>query len=171
MAIGLTVYRLMGRKHDRKSWWKTVAFVSFLSIMPDLDVLFGLILQGNGVAFHRGPTHSLFFAICAGWPASHAWRLSSAIPRVDFITCGLLVLSHVIADAFTSPISFFWPFEMIWSSGHSGWLETARRTFLFSFNEYGIIVACLVLLVLLEMLRRYAPSIQELPKLLKKRGK
>jgi membrane-bound metal-dependent hydrolase YbcI (DUF457 family) len=158
MAIGLTLCRLLGRNHSHASWWKTLVFVALLSTLPDLDVLFGLLLQGNGAAFHRGPTHSLLFALWAAWMASHAWRLWSPIPRVDFATCFLLTISHVIADAFTSPISFFWPLQVTWSPGHADWIEIAKRTFLLGFGDYGVLVGCGFLLILVEMLRRYTPG-------------
>jgi hypothetical protein len=79
----------------------------------------------NGCAFHRGPTHSLLFALTCGFLASKASKVWTWLPRLEFPNCLALILSHVAADALlsTSPVSWFWPLEANWSAGHSGWQD------------------------------------------------
>lgn len=86
-------------------------------------MVLGLLLEWNGSAFHRGPTHSLAFAWVAGFLASEVSKRWDRLPRMGFWTCFALILSHVMADALLSPsaVSLLWPLETHWSSGHSDW--------------------------------------------------
>jgi hypothetical protein len=60
------------------------------------------------------------------------------------MTCFLLVLSHLLADAFltNSPISFFWPFTVYWSKGYMGWNEVFGSVVFENFQDVGIIIGC-----------------------------
>jgi membrane-bound metal-dependent hydrolase YbcI (DUF457 family) len=113
----------MGASRSAFSRWKFFAAIVVLSNLPDIDVIIGLIFHWNGSAFHRGPTHSLLFALIFGLLASRAASIWGRFPRMGFWTCFSLVLSHVAADALlsTSAVSFFWPLETNWSTGHSTW--------------------------------------------------
>ena len=62
-AIGLATYELANNYDSGLSRVKIFIFVTFLANIPDIDVFAGLLLEGNGNAFHRGPTHSILFAI------------------------------------------------------------------------------------------------------------
>jgi hypothetical protein len=140
-AIGLATYELNSEK-SALSRWKIFVFVMILANLPDVDVLFGLFLRWNGSAFHRGPTHSLLFAVALGLLASRAARLSTAIPAVNFWTCVCLILSHVAADALLTDtaVSFFWSFELNWSPGHSGWEDVFRSILLENTQDAWIIL-------------------------------
>jgi inner membrane protein len=121
-AIGLATHELSsGRSAFGR--WKLFAAVLVLSNLPDVDVIFGLLIDWNGSAFHRGPTHSLLFALAMGFLLSKASEIWTGLPRLGFFNCFTLILSHVAADALlsTSSVSFFWPFETNWSVGYSGW--------------------------------------------------
>jgi membrane-bound metal-dependent hydrolase YbcI (DUF457 family) len=122
IAIGLATHEV-GASRSAFSRWKVFAAIAVLANLPDIDVIFGLLLQWNGSAFHRGPTHSLLFALAMGALAARASGLWARLPRLGFRTCFALILSHVAADALlsTSEVSFFWPLETHWSTGHSGW--------------------------------------------------
>jgi len=124
LAIGLATHELSS---DRSAFgrWTLLAAILALSNLPDIDVVFGLLLQWNGSAFHRGPTHSLLFALAAGFLASWASGRWTWHPRLGFWSCFALILSHVAADALltTSAVSFLWPFETNWSLGHRGWKD------------------------------------------------
>lgn len=122
MAIGLATQEV-ATTQSAFSRWKLFAAIVVLSNLPDIDVIIGLLLHWNGSAFHRGPTHSLLFALAFGFLASRATTIWSWLPRLGFWTCFLLILSHVAADALlsTSAVSFLWPFETNWATGHSGW--------------------------------------------------
>ena len=121
-AIGLATHEAVS-SCSALSRWKLLAAVVVLSNLPDLDVIIGLLLNFNGSAYHRGPTHSLFFAITAGYLVSRVTTFWSKFPRLSFKVCFLLILSHVAADAFLSDssVSFIWPLGVYWSTGHTGW--------------------------------------------------
>jgi len=124
IAIGLATHEFTTTR-SAFSRWRLFAAIAVLTNLPDIDVIFGLLLQWNGSAFHRGPTHSLLFALVMGVLASRASHVWGRLPRLGFWTCFALILSHVAADALlsTSAVSFFWPLETNWSTGHSGWQD------------------------------------------------
>jgi membrane-bound metal-dependent hydrolase YbcI (DUF457 family) len=150
--IGLTTNDLL----DRGSFfadWRTALFIAVLSNLPDLDIAAGLLIQGNGYAFHRGPTHSVAFALFAGALAANAWRLWSGIPRMKWTSCFLVILSHVIGDLlFTkSPVSFLWPLEVHWSAGFSGWAEALSPIFFEAYRDAGIVLVCVLITILARL--------------------
>ena len=116
-ALGLVAYEMSNPPQRATDRFKTFALITILANLPDMDVVVGLILQGNGAYYHRGPTHSLLFAILSGYLASRAWRLGRLIPRCSFSLGFMLVFSHILGDMlFTSaPVSLFWPLELNWS--------------------------------------------------------
>jgi membrane-bound metal-dependent hydrolase YbcI (DUF457 family) len=122
IAIGLATHEV-GTTRSAFSRWKLFAAIVVLSNLPDIDVIIGLLFHWNASAFHRGPTHSLLFALAFGFLASRAAAIWDWPPRLGFWTCFSLILSHVAADALLSPlaVSFLWPLETNWSTGHSGW--------------------------------------------------
>ena len=63
--------------------------------------------------YHRGPTHSLLFALVVAYPMTQAHRVWSRIPRITYKTASFLILTHIFADILftSSPVSFFWPLE------------------------------------------------------------
>jgi membrane-bound metal-dependent hydrolase YbcI (DUF457 family) len=156
-AIGLTTQDLCCRNHSGLSRWTVAVFIAVLANLPDVDVLIGLLFRGNGHAFHRGPTHSLLFALFMGFVASRAWTLWSQIPQMSFRSCVLIIVSHVLGDlAFTnSPVSFFWPLEVHWTAGYSGWGDIVNTVFLKAFQDAGIIMGCGVVILLNRFIHRY----------------
>jgi hypothetical protein len=154
-VLGFTAHDLCSKDASVFHQWKLALFVLVLANLPDVDVVIGLLFQGNGNAFHRGPTHSLFFALLMGVLASVAWRIWSQIPRVSFRICFLVILSHVLADsAFTaSSISLFWPLEVNWSSGYSGWRDIMGSVFLKGYQDVGIIIGCGAVMILDKLLK------------------
>jgi membrane-bound metal-dependent hydrolase YbcI (DUF457 family) len=124
LAIGLATQEL-GSGQSAFGRWNLFAAILVLSNLPDIDVVLGLLIEWNGSAFHRGPTHSLLFALAAGFLASRAFKSWAWLPRLGFLSCFALILSHVAADALlsASAVSFFWPLEANWSTGHSGWKD------------------------------------------------
>lgn len=122
IAIGLATHEV-GSTRSAFSRWKLFTAIVVLSNLPDIDVMIGLLFHWNGSAFLRGPTHSFLFALVIGFLASRASNIWTWLPRLGFWTCFSLILSHVAADALlsTSAVSFFWPLETNWSTGHSGW--------------------------------------------------
>jgi membrane-bound metal-dependent hydrolase YbcI (DUF457 family) len=165
-AIGLTTHELLGENQPIHSLWKKLALIGLLANLPDIDVVIGLLLQGDGSVFHRGPTHSLLFALAMGWLACRALRWWSRTASVSFIWCASIILSHVLADAlFTSaPVSFLWPFEVHWSREHCGWLDVIDSVLLGSWSDMGLIFGAGLVILFSRVLRlRVLPYLQPRP--------
>ena len=80
-AAGLAIHDVYAKGRSALGLWKTLALVIVLTNLPDIDVLVGLIVHGNGNFFHRGPTHSLLFALIMAFLVSNSWRCWSKIPN------------------------------------------------------------------------------------------
>jgi membrane-bound metal-dependent hydrolase YbcI (DUF457 family) len=120
-AIGLAVHETTS-SHSAFSRRIIFAAIVVLANLPDVDVIIGLLVDSNGSAFHRGPTHSLLFAVMAGYLAAKALAAWFKLPQLGFVSCFLVILSHIAADALLtdSAVSFFWPLEAHWSTGRTG---------------------------------------------------
>ncbi len=155
VAFGLATFETAQTSPDRGSRLASIIFIALLANLPDIDVLFGLVFQGNGAAFHRGPTHSLLFALIAGYAASWLWRLWRRIPRLGFGLCSLLIFSHVLADMFltNAPVSLFWPLEIHWAPGHSSWGQVVDMVLFQSYQDAGIAVAAVLYVLALRFVR------------------
>ncbi len=90
-----------------------------MGTLPDLDVLPGLLMSpAQALHFHRGPTHSLFFAFVAapvlGWLVSRLYRarrpaLASPGPWIG--AAFLALWTHPMLDFFTIyGTQLLWPF-------------------------------------------------------------
>jgi hypothetical protein len=92
-----------------------------------------------------------------GLIASRAWKFSSQIPRMKFGICFLVILSHTLADILftSSPVSLFWPFEVSWSTGYSGWGDVFNSVFFQGFQDVGIIIGSLISIILVRLAKRY----------------
>jgi len=153
--IGFTAYSLSCGNGSSPGRWKAPLGIFILSNLPDVDVVLGIVLQGNGSAFHRGPTHSLIFAFIAGFLACRVWKLWSQGPRLSFRICFMLILSHILADSvFTSsPISFYWPVIVNWSGGHSGLRHVVNLVLFGNYQDGTIILGCTFLMLLHRTLK------------------
>jgi len=164
-AIGWAAYETMSAPsshkapHTIKLRISTFAYITLLANLPDLDILIGLLVNGNGASLHRGPTHSLLFALAAGCLASQGWRLWRWIPRFGYGLCVSLVLSHVAADMLltNSPVSLFWTFELYLSPGHSSWGQVIHMVIFRSIQDAGILLGCMIYVLLLRYLRSRRP--------------
>ncbi len=151
-AIGWAAYKTTnatpfpGNQHPHRSPIAQFAFVTLLANLPDLDVLFGLLFYGNGSAVHRGPTHSLLFAILAGYLASKTHHLWRHIPRFGFGLCFGLIFSHVVADMLLTalPVSLLWPLDLYFSPGYSSWGNIMHMVLFQSAQDIGIVIVCLI---------------------------
>ncbi len=90
----------------------------FLTNLPDIDILPGLLLLGNPGAFHRQATHSLIVAALIGifvaWLVGR-WRLN----RLRWgIWAALVYGSHIILDMLVADqiaplgVQALWPFSL-----------------------------------------------------------
>jgi hypothetical protein len=156
-TIGFTIHHLFSRDYSIHKLWRIASVIVIFSNLPDIDILIGLLTHGNGLIYHRGPTHGLLFALVVGILASRSFRLWSQIPKIDFKICFTVILSHVISDLmFTSaPVSLFWPFEVHWVYGYSGWLDVMHSVFFNTFRDAGIIALCVILILLKQLVIKY----------------
>jgi inner membrane protein len=156
-AIGFAAHSLISNDESSFSKLRVAILIIILSNLPDIDVLFGLILQNNGSAFHRGPTHSILFALIMGFAVSKSSKLWSQIPEISFKSGFMLILSHVVADHFLtgSPVSFYWPFEVSWSTGNSGWGNVLHTVFLDAVEDTGILAVCIVVMMSAMIFKRW----------------
>jgi len=160
-AIGIALHDVAFRNNSVPKRLVLLVFITVLANLPDLDVLLGLFLSGNGNAYHRGPTHSIMFAFLMGFVASNTWKLWSQIPKMNFISCFMIILSHVSADFFLShsSVSFFWPLHVSWAAGYRGWSDVITLAFLGAFRDVGIILICGVIMIsnrVVTQIRHYA---------------
>ncbi|OUL61050.1 metal-dependent hydrolase [Flavobacterium sp. AJR] len=111
IVLGIATAELCaGEKLQRK----TILYGAILGTIPDLDVLFGQFLNPvDGVAIHRGLSHSLlFFGLLSpilGWFISKIEQ-----EKINFRSATVLVFwclfTHVLLDMFTSwGTQIFWP--------------------------------------------------------------
>ncbi|RWW91887.1 metal-dependent hydrolase [Flavobacterium cerinum] len=111
IVLGIATAELCaGEKLQRK----TFLYGAILGTIPDLDVVVGQFLNPvDGVAIHRGLSHSLlFFALLSpllGWLISIIEK-----NKISFKSASVLVfwclLTHVLLDMFTSwGTQIFWP--------------------------------------------------------------
>ena len=149
-AIGFTTHSFCNENESSSGRWKVLLGILILANLPDVDVLLGIIFMGNGNVFHRGPTHSLIFALIGGFLASRVCRLWPQLPKFSFRICFLFILSHVVADfVFTnSPISFFWPITVSWSTGHSGLGDVVNLVLFGNYRDGKIMIGCASLVLL-----------------------
>jgi len=154
-AIGLTTYELNGQKATPSQRLWVFLFVLLLSNLPDFDMLVGLVMTGNADAFHRGPSHSLLFAVVMGYAASKIAKRLFVVPPLSFGLCTALIFSHVIADlVFTSaPVSLFWPFEVHFSTGTSSLGDVFHGIFFTSVRDIGIFLGCMLIIILIRWLK------------------
>ena len=155
-AIGFATHSLISNGKVKFNKWLMAVFIIILSNLPDIDVILGLILQGNGSAFHRGPTHSILFALIMGYVASKSSKIWPYISTVRFKTCFMLILSHVVADYFltSSPVSLFWPFEVGYSVGNSGWSQIFHTVLFEAAQDAGILFFCMFTIIFVMIFRR-----------------
>lgn len=119
--LGATVQAsLLGRWQGRKA----LLYGAMLGTLPDLDVV---IDYGDAVAnmtYHRGFSHSLFvlslLAVGLTWLVRRKWPDPGYSARRLFMTIWLVLVTHVLLDAFTSyGTQLFWPLQttpVAWSS-------------------------------------------------------
>ena len=149
-VIGFTTRRIFSAEESGFGRWKTLLVVLLLSNLPDVDVLLGIVFQGNGNVFHRGPTHSLMFAFVGGFLATRILELWSRLPKFSFKVSFLLILSHVVADlVFTSsPVSFFWPITVNWSYGTIELRHVVNLVLFGNYRDAEIIIGFVFVIIL-----------------------
>lgn len=154
-AIGLLTHEAAEKQPPAGERLKWFFLITVLANLPDTDVILGLLVDGNGSLFHRGPTHSLLFALGAGYLVSLVSRHWRILPRIRFRTAAALIFSHVLADIlFTvSPVSLLWPLELNWSAGYSNWADVVHSVFLGGFRDLGLVLGSALLVIAIRLVR------------------
>jgi hypothetical protein len=85
------------------------------------------------------------------------------LPKFSFRMCFLLILSHVLADlVFTvSPVSFFWPFTVNWSSGTIELKHVVNLILFENYRDVEIIIGCVLVILLHRTLAKSGVSVCE----------
>ena len=143
LALGATLYDLCSDRESLFRNWRPALMVTILANLPDIDMIFGLILRNDGGAFHRGPTHSIVFALLAAVAGANAWRMWPRLPRIGFGLCVSIIGSHLLADCFltSAPVSFFWPLNVHFSGSAGGWAAVAHAA-VRVYQDLGLIMVC-----------------------------
>lgn len=113
IALGAAVGEAVAGREAKKNApiWGAV-----LGTLPDLDVLANPFLtEAQALAFHRGPSHSLLFAVVAapllGWALSRLYSTGPSWKRWTVLV-GAVLLTHIGLDCLTSyGTQIFWPFS------------------------------------------------------------
>lgn len=158
-AIGLATYETANKSNSFGSRIALFGCITVLANLPDIDMLFGLLLRGNASAFHRGPTHSLLFAIMAGYLAAWLSRRWDRLPDLNFGLCTLLIFSHVMADLFltSAPVSILWPLELNFTLGYRGWGDVIQLALFQSLQDFIITAVVAVYILFVRIMRGNAP--------------
>lgn len=108
---------IAGRKVGNKALW----IGGLAGTIPDLDVIPGQWMQTvTKLEFHRGPSHSIFFAILAapvfGWLTAKIWNYFSKSNNTDWRNWSWLYFwgffTHALLDCCTTwGTQLFWPFS------------------------------------------------------------
>jgi membrane-bound metal-dependent hydrolase YbcI (DUF457 family) len=143
LALGVTTYDCCADGVSVFRHWRTMIVVGILANLPDIDMIFGLVLEGNGSAFHRGPTHSVAFVLLMSIIAANLWRILPQVPRIGFNVCFLIILSHLLGDFVLSggPVSFFWPLATQYSNGYRSWGDIVFAA-IKVYQDFGVIMGC-----------------------------
>lgn len=125
-------------KYEDFDFGKILILAVFFACLPDIDLLYSYLLTGDITTYHFGVTHTIFFPLLV---------MSLCLFRFDKVISFwifLLVLSHVIVDAFTGDaigmnhagnIKLFLPFSEVNLSApitlfqgvnHESWLSQAN---------------------------------------------
>ena len=156
-SLGLAAYDLTRKSADVSVFrqWKVFAIVIILSNLPDIDILLGLLYSGNGELIHRGPTHSLLFAVIMGGAYTACARVWKNLPQIGFFHSSFLIGTHLLADyIFTNgPLSLLWPFELSMSSGFLGWSDMVHAIFFRTANDISVIMICLTFIIMKRVCR------------------
>ena len=154
-AIGLLTHEATHPQTPAGERIKWFLIVTVLANLPDADVIVGLLADGNGSLFHRGPSHSLLFALLAGYLVSLVSRWWRILPRIRFHLAFALIFSHVLADALftTSPVSLMWPFELNWSTGYSSFNDVLHSVLFEGFRDLGLVIARALLVMAIRLVR------------------
>jgi len=95
---------------------KLLFWAALASILPDIDVIaFSYDISYASEFGHRGFTHSIFFAVLAGFLGLVFFRYLQTTRVIAFTILSISTISHGLLDAMTDGglgIAFFWPISV-----------------------------------------------------------
>jgi membrane-bound metal-dependent hydrolase YbcI (DUF457 family) len=99
-------------KHSWRRQAGLALAVLFFALLPDIDLVPGLLLAGNANAWHHQATHSLVFVVFAGWSGGllmgEKGRYTPLFITAGMLHLGLDLLARDTSAPFGAPL--FWPF-------------------------------------------------------------
>lgn len=159
IAIGV-VGQQLGFKGIFNKWWKTFIFIPVIAGLPDIvDFSFGFILtDANSVYdYHYGITHTLYFAIVAGFfvsriiPQEMSW-LSWQNRRVNFFFCFSMISLHSLADFISNKqiARFFHPLGASLPGRDLDIMDFWRNFFAYDLEDVKTVAICLGIIALIH---------------------
>ena len=120
IVLGIATAELVAGKKLQN---KTFLYGAVLGTIPDLDIIVGKFMSDvNGVAIHRGLSHSILFFLFLspifGWVISKIEKNSISFKSTSLLAFWCLV-THVLLDLFTS-----WGTQILWPLDYRFALKT-----------------------------------------------
>ena len=120
IVLGIATAELVAGKKLQN---KTFLYGAILGTIPDLDIVVGKFLSDvEGLAIHRGLSHSLLFFVVLspvlGWVISKIEKNRISLKSASLLVFCCLV-THVLLDLFTS-----WGTQVLWPLNHRIALKT-----------------------------------------------
>jgi inner membrane protein len=154
--------------HDgRLPRWRSAAFWSALSLLPDADVAgFALGVEYADPWGHRGATHSLIASIVIGLALGLAARWFNRPAGRTAVVATVVLASHGLLDTLTDGglgCALFWPFDLV--RYFAPWRPIPVAPIgLYFFSPYGAFVAAIELVlfspVVLYAIRSRRPPVK-----------
>lgn len=112
LAVGFALRRLLGPRTESRRRFLVAACFLFLSILPDLDAIPGVLLGDFG-RYHNNLTNSVAFVMVSAAIASVVARLLKQDPLWWFAAALACLSAHVVMDLFTvgRGVMLAWPFS------------------------------------------------------------
>ena len=144
VAVGMLAARLSSAERAVVPTWRSMAWWSALSLLPDADVIgFSLGVEYGDPWGHRGATHSLAFALAVGAFVGLAARWFHTPPRRGWAIATVVLVSHGLLDTMTDGglgCALFWPFDL--TRYFAPWRPIPVSPIgLAFFSPYGVIVS------------------------------
>lgn len=144
VAVGMAAARLSSAGGAAVPTWRSMAWWSALSLLPDADVIgFSFGVEYGDPWGHRGATHSFAFALAVGVLVGISARWSRASPLRLWAIASAVLVSHGLLDTMTDGglgCALLWPFDS--TRYFAPWRPVPVAPIgLAFFSPYGLIVS------------------------------
>ncbi|MFA6461597.1 MAG: metal-dependent hydrolase [Candidatus Woesearchaeota archaeon] len=119
--VSADLYRDYVTKHKKHFTLFTILVAGIAGMLPDIDIPISLILTKLGyqipLLFHRGFTHTLFFALLFLIPGIILWFNKNKYKKwaILFFVASFGIGTHILLDyliSSTETLMLFWPFSV-----------------------------------------------------------